>query len=208
MDDAFWSTRGAAGETLKWQVSCRLKSGVSGVPGCIHSYRWSVWDPREHVLFWKPQFPDFPKRKYLGISGLRTVLNFQVSCYFQAIKLPPSHLHWWLLWSLPFSSAWYCNTISANELSSKHCIVAPLPTYFERNKGPKMLWLLTQSPEFTYIFTLNISVLCKFPSHSVVSRTHYQFFTDLSFSGAYHCMRCKISICVYMWPSLTTAFTG
>lgn len=61
-----------------------------------------------------------------------------------------------------------------------------------------MLWLLTQSPAFTYIYALTISIHCKFSSHSVVSRTHYHFFTDLSFSGAYHYMCCKNQqLCVH-----------
>jgi len=39
--------------------------------GCLtlfHSYRQSGWDPREHVLFWKPQFPVFPKGNTLKNS--------------------------------------------------------------------------------------------------------------------------------------------
>lgn len=67
---------------------------------------------------------------------------------------------------------------------------------------------INSEPSFTYIFTLTISIHCKFLSHSVVSRTHYQLFTDLSSSGAYHCMCCKISIWVCMWPGLADAFTG
>lgn len=54
-----------------------------------------------------------------------------------------------------------------------------------------MQQLLTQSPASTYIFTLTVH--CKFPSHSVVSGGRYQFFTDGRFSGASHCMCCKIT---------------
>lgn len=200
------STLGAAGGTLIWQVSRRLQSGASGVPGStsLTQMKWLRTQGTRFIL--ETTISCLSKEKYFGISSLRTVLNFQVSFYFQAIKLPPSHLHWWLFWSSPFSSAWYRNTISANELSSKHCIVAPLPTYSRRNKGVKMVWLLTQSPAFTYIFTLTISIHCKFPSHSVVSRTHYQFFTDLSFSGACHCMCCKIGICACTVARLSSCF--
>lgn len=138
------STHGSAGGTLQW-LAGSLQQELVGCLALFHLYRWHGWDPREHVLNWKPQVPVFPERKCLGSSSLRTVFNFLVLSYFHVIKLPPSHLHLRLFRSSPFSPAWYHNTISANELSSKHCIVAPLPTYFGKNKWQKMLWLLTQS---------------------------------------------------------------
>lgn len=88
------STHGAAGGTLKWQVSYRLQSGVYGVPGSISliQMKWLRSQGTRFIL--ETTVSCLSKRKYLGISSLRTVLNFQVSSYFQAIKLPPSHLHW------------------------------------------------------------------------------------------------------------------
>lgn len=120
------------------------------------------------------------QKKILGIFSLKRVLNFQVSFCFQAIKLPSSHLHWWLFWSSSFSSAWYHNAISFNELSSKHLIVVPLPTYFRETKGLKMLWLLTQNPAFTYIFTLSLFTVNSL--HTLQCQEHIISFSLISVS--------------------------
>lgn len=66
----------------------------------------SGWDHRERSIL-EISFLSFPM-KFIGISSLRTVLNFQLSFYFQAV----SHLHWWHFWSSLFSSTWCRNTTS------------------------------------------------------------------------------------------------
>lgn len=127
----------AAGGTLQW-LAGNLQQDLLGCLALFHFIIQMKWlRSREHVLNWKWQVIVFPGRKHLGSSSLRTVFNFLVLSYFHVIQLPPSHLHLWLFWSSPFSPAWYHNTISANELSSKHCIVAPLPTYLGKNKGQR-----------------------------------------------------------------------
>lgn len=157
-------------------------------------YRWAGWDHRECFIL-EISFLSFP-RKYIGISSLRTVLNFQLSFYFQTV----SHLH---IWSSPFSSTWCHNTTSTYYLilmSSPKNLALLLTCLLtaERIKDWRCCAINSEPSTPLDFYFISIHYICSL--HTVVSRTHYHFFTDLHFSGAYHYVCCRISSCIYMRP--------